>query len=346
MDDIITGIQQVGIGVTDAVAAKHLYKELFGMNVLIFDDKSEATLMAKYTGNEVHRRHAILSMNLAGGGGFEIWQFTSRNPTPLPTIQLGDVGIYAIKIKCKNIILAHNHFTKNTSTTISAIQKNAAGNNYFWLKDAYNNCFQLIESNEWFSEVDSICGGVCGAVIGVTNIEKASHFYKNVLGINEFVYETVEYDGEKNKERQLKKVLLKKNKNPTGAFTNLLGEVVIELVQYMDGTPQKINDNRYWGDCGFIHLCFDVLNMNVLKENAEAYGFNFTVDSLKAFRMEGASGRFCYIEDPDGTLIELVETHKIPILKKIGWYLNLTKRKKNTPLPNWMIKTLGWNKVK
>jgi hypothetical protein len=27
--------------------------------------------------------------------------------------------------------------------------------------------------------------------------------------------------------------------------------------------------------------------------------------------MDNASGRFCYIEDPDGTLIELVETHKV-----------------------------------
>jgi hypothetical protein len=29
---------------------------------------------------------------------------------------------------------------------------------------------------------------------------------------------------------------------------------------------------------------------------------------------------FCYIEDPDGTLIELVETHKSAIFKKIGWF--------------------------
>ena len=47
----------------------------------------------------------------------------------------------------------------------------------------------------------------------------------------------------------------------------------------------------------------------------------------------------------DGTLIELVETHKVPILKKIGWYLDLKKRKNNTPLPKWMIKLMGLSKV-
>ena len=34
----------------------------------------------------------------------------------------------------------------------------------------------------------------------------------------------------------------------------------------------------------------------------------------------GSQG-FAYVEDPDGTWMELVETHKPPILKKFGWYL-------------------------
>jgi hypothetical protein len=62
--------------------------------------------------------------------------------------------------------------------------------------------------------------------------------------------------------------------------------------------------------------------------------------------MGEAAGRFSYIEDPDGTLIEFVETHKVPIMKKIGWYINLKKRNMLKPLPNWMISTIGWGKVK
>ncbi len=56
MNDYISGIQQVGIGVTDAQKAKHYYKDLFGMDVLVFEDKAEASLMTKYTGNVVHSR--------------------------------------------------------------------------------------------------------------------------------------------------------------------------------------------------------------------------------------------------------------------------------------------------
>jgi hypothetical protein len=64
------------------------------------------------------------------------------------------------------------------------------------------------------------------------------------------------------------------------------------------------------------------------------------------FGMGDAAGHFVYIEDPDGTLIELVETHRIPILKKIGWYLNLKKRNPLKPLPDFMLKTLAWSEVK
>jgi hypothetical protein len=86
--------------------------------------------------------------------------------------------------------------------------------------------------------------------------------------------------------------------------------------------------------------------MNTLKKKCEANGYPFTVDSDDTFDMGEAGGRFTYLEDPDGTLIEFVETHRVPVLKKIGWYLNLKKRKTQKPLPDWMVSTMGWGKVK
>jgi hypothetical protein len=62
--------------------------------------------------------------------------------------------------------------------------------------------------------------------------------------------------------------------------------------------------------------------------------------------MGTSAGRFCYVEDRDGTLIELVETHKVPILKKLNWSLNLKTRKNEGPLPDWMIGMLALNKIK
>ena len=62
--------------------------------------------------------------------------------------------------------------------------------------------------------------------------------------------------------------------------------------------------------------------------------------------MGDAAGQFGYIEDPDGTLIELVETHKVPIFKKWGMYIDLKKRSPLNPLPKWIIKAMKIHRVK
>lgn len=351
MNELITGIQQVGIGVGDADEAKLLYKELFGMDVLIFDDRAPASLMTKYTGNALHQRRAILSMNMSGGGGFEIWQFTSRSPHKLSALPLpGDLGIFAVKIKSADVKKAHQYFTSHFKLTLSDIMQTPDGRPAFWLIDPYGNRFQVIEEIRCFKKGKHVCGGVIGAVIGVGDMEKSIRFYKDLLGIRREIYNTrvTEADNlqEQNIPQALHKVLLIKNASPAGAFSKLLGHIEIELVQATGITPAHIYHQRYWGDCGFIHLCFDVLNMNLLKERSLLIDYPFTVDSADSYAMGSSAGRFCYVEDPDGTLIELVETHKVPVLKKIGLFIDLKKRKHNKPLPDWMVGMLALNKVK
>jgi catechol 2,3-dioxygenase-like lactoylglutathione lyase family enzyme len=140
--------------------------------------------------------------------------------------------------------------------------------------------------------------------------------------------------------------LLRANSHKRGAFSRLLGVTEIELVEVKDREPKKIFENRYWGDLGYIHICFDVNGMMNLAKKCEQAGFDFTVDSRNSFDMGKAAGHFTYCEDPDGTLIEFVETHKIPIIEKLGWYLSLKKRNPEKPLPNWIVGMLSLNRVK
>jgi len=91
--------------------------------------------------------------------------------------------------------------------------------------------------------------------------------------------------------------------------------------------------------------------MDSLREYCVAKGYPFTVDSMassegNSFDMGEAAGHFSYIQDPDGTLIEFVETHKVPVMKKFGWYLDLRNRDPRKKLPDWMLKTLRFSKVK
>lgn len=346
MSEFISGIQQVGIGVRDAAKAFNWYNKILGLNVPLFDDVAEAKLMTPHTNGIIRQRRAILALNMAGGGGAEIWQ--SNRPEPLApdfTPELGDYGIFALKIKSLDV----EQFAERQKLKVETSPENK---NHSWLQDPYGNQLQIVSDNSWFKPNGSLMGGVVGVIIGVSDIDKALKLYKDTLSINEIAYDkTGKFEdfatlGKRN--IKFRRVLLRKAMNENGAFSRLLGNVEVELVQNLeaDAKPRKLFENRSWGDLGFIHLCFDALNMDKLKQLCQENGFPFTVDSSDTFDMGEAGGRFTYIEDPDGTLIEFVETHKVPILKKIGWYLNLKKRKTQKPLPNWMVATMGWGKVK
>ena len=353
----ITGIQQIGVGVSNFNEAWKWYIPNFGMNIRIFEEKATAEYMLPHTDGKMWERHACLAMNMQGGGGFEIWQHTQRTPlAPAFEIQLGDLGIFAGKVKSPNVKAAYVHLSKE-ATILTEIFKDPAGRDTFYLKDPYNNTWQVVEERSMFmTKYRKPTGGSYGAIIGSTDPDASMKVYSEILG-----YDTVVYDkegtfddlkGVAGGEGKFRRVLLQHSEVRTGPFSRLFGPSEIELVQTLDRKPEKIFKDRIWGDLGFIHLCFDVLGMKTLKEECTAKGFPFTVDSDihpsgKPFDMGEAAGHFAYIEDPDGTLIEFVETHKIPIFKRIGWYILLWKRKDVTrPLANRLVKALRFMKVK
>ncbi len=347
----ICGIQQIGIGYSDIKLSWRWYRKYFGMDVPVFEDTAEASLMKQYTGDKVHSRYAILAMNMQGGGGFELWQFLERNPEkPQNEINLGDFGIAVVKIKTSNIQKTYNHYQKELLDIQGEITKSPAGYLHFYLKDAFGNLFEIVESNDWFSVNDSLTGGVTGIVIGVSQMEKSLKLYQDVLGFDQLVFDETkqfkdlfELNGGKT---EIRRVILRQKNKPSGGFSALLGNVEIELIERKDQTGVKIYKDRFWGDSGFIHICFDVIHMNSLKERCAKAGFPFTVDSKDSFDMGKAAGHFSYIEDPDGTLIEFVETHKVPIMKKWGIFLNMKSRNPDKNLPKWMIKLMGLTRVK
>lgn len=346
MDQVITGIQQIGIGVADIDQAWAWYRKAFGTDVPVFDDEAEAKLMTRYTGNEVHSRRAVLALNMNGGGGFEIWQFKSRQPKPaLFEPQLGDLGINAVKIKCRDAASVLDVYKESQLNGASDLKQSPDQTNHIWVKDPYKNLFQVVEGDSWFSNRNQPTGGVCGVIIGVSDIDRSLPLYTDALGFSEVIYDQSGQFLDFDSDFKYRRVLLRKSQKNSGAFSKLFGHTDIELVQVLNREPKKIFENRFWGDLGFIHVCFDVNNMDLLKTKSSELGYSFTVDSANTFDMGDAAGRFSYIEDPDGTLVEFVETHKLPIMKKMGWYLNLKKRKNQKPLPNWMLKTMSFSRV-
>lgn len=348
---IISGIQQVGIGVPNVHEAFKWYRQYFGMDVPIFEEAAEANLMLPYTGGKPHKRHAILAINLKGGGGFEIWQYTSRTPVPCSfKPALGDLGLFCAKLKTDDIHKTYLYLQSKGATLLSEITTTPYGKKHFFVEDLYGNPFEIIEDEVWFGKGMLNTGGPVGMIIGVSDVQRSAAFYKTVLGYDKVVFEGesayADLNGLNGGERTVKRMVLTHSKPRVGPFSKLFGNSYLELVEVKNQTPKKIFENRFWGDLGFIHLCFDIKNMQALKETCEKNGHPFTVDGGSGFEMGEAAGHFTYIEDPDGTLIEFVETKKIPILKKYGWYLDLRKRAPERPLADWMLKALKLNRVK
>jgi catechol 2,3-dioxygenase-like lactoylglutathione lyase family enzyme len=351
MSYIISGIQQVGIGVPNVHEGFKWYNKHFGMDIPVFEEAAEANLMLPYTGGMPHKRHAILAINLKGGGGFEIWQYTSRTPQPANfKPMMGDIGLFCAKIKSDNIEASYAHIKNVGAKLLSELTTTPYGKKHFFVEDLYGNNFEVIEDDVWFANGALNTGGPNGMMIGVKNMARSVHFYKTILGYDKVVFDKedtfADLKGLPGGEVKAHRVVLTHSKKRVGPFSRLLGQTYIELIEAKNYTPRNIFENRYWGDLGFIHLCFDIKNMQALKETCEKNGHPFTVDGGAGFEMGEAAGHFTYIEDPDGTLIEFVETKKLPILKKFGWYLDLRKRAPEKPLADWMLKTMRFNRVK
>ena len=348
---LISGIQQIGIGIRDLDSAFKWYRRVFGVDVQVFEDRGEAGLMLPYTGGKPRARHAVLALNLQGGSAFEIWQYTQRQPLgPAFPLQVGDLGIFAARIKAWDVEKAFEHFSARDINLLGELSDCPDGARHFFMKDPYENIFQIVSGNDWFSKIRHSTGGTCGCMIGVSDIERSLSFYMKVLGYDHILYdETGVFEdlavlpggGEK-----VRRVLISHREKPQGPFSPIWGTSQLELVQVLSREPKKIFENRYWGDLGFIHLCFDIRGMKTLKAECAASGYPFTVDSNESFDMGEAAGHFTYTEDPDGTLIEFVEVHRVPILKKLGWYLDLRQRNPRKALPNWMLKALAFSRVK
>jgi catechol 2,3-dioxygenase-like lactoylglutathione lyase family enzyme len=319
----------------------------------VFEETAFAEYMLPYTGNKPQKRHAVLAINIQGGGGFEVWQYFERTPlNPLFRSQLGDLGIFICKMKSFDIPITHMRM-QSQGLNISPIVKDPRGELTFYVTDPYQNIFQFVPCSNKFYNDHKDSGGVDGIVTGVTDIDQSLAIYSDILGFDQIIYDVSgTFDDFKEVQggtKKFRRVLLGHREERKGPFSEIFGSSFVELVQAIDFSPRKIYEGRFWGDPGYIQLCFDIQGFDELGEYCKTMGSPFMVDSTQhlnqSFDMGEAAGHFAYIEDPDGTLIELVETHKIPVVRKLGWYINLTRLSRGKRLPKWMLKTLRFNRV-
>ena len=353
MSYLISGIQQVGVGCTKLEDQWKWIIDMFGADVRVLEDDTVAERMLRYTGGVPQKRHAAIAMNLQGGGGFEIWQYSERKPVPCPfEVEAGDLGIFAAKIKSRDPEALRLELLKKYDK-IGPLSSLPDGTPCFLGRDPWGNYFQVVRDAYVCIDEGTLTGGVVGALVGSTDIDRILPLYRDVLGYDKVVYDqTGKFEDiafMPGSDGRFRRVLLTTTEPRKGALARLYGGSSVELVQALDRSPRKLFEGRYWGDPGFIQLCFDVSGMRELEKACKAAGFPFTIDSCpngERFDMGESSGHFTYIEDPDGTLIEFVETQKLTILRRPHIYIDMMKRNPLKPFPKLFYRLMGVMRVK
>ena len=105
--------------------------------------------------------------------------------------------------------------------------KTPEGKETFIVKDPWNNYFQVVEDDYVFIDQKCLSGGTVGAMIGVTDIERAFSVYRDVLGYDTVVYDETgvfaDFAFMNGGDQKYRRVLLRSSRKPKGAFAELMG---------------------------------------------------------------------------------------------------------------------------
>jgi catechol 2,3-dioxygenase-like lactoylglutathione lyase family enzyme len=353
MSYVIQGIQHMGIAVSDMDASLKLYRQLFGLDIPFFDAVAAAPLMDSHCKGETIVKRASMVLNHQGGCAVEVVSPTSFTPRgPIFELQQGDLGIGSTMVKTRDIRAMHDHARGILPESCDKdIVIDPLGRLTFFLRDFDKNLFQILESDSSFINNGHPSGGILGGTIGVSNMAKSFKLYKDILGYDEVLYDKEgvfeDWAHLNGGEQKYRRVLLTQSNQGTGGFAQMMGRTYIELVVALERKGRFIFEDRIWADTGIAHLGFDVRGMKELGGELDKVGFGFRCDTADALSMGDHTSVHCtYIDDPDGCWIELIEVHKIPILEKLGVFLNVQKRAPSKPLPKWMLYALKFNRIK
>lgn len=347
----INGFQHIGIAVKNMDDSLRFYRKIFGMDIPFFDSVASAPLMDIYTNNETITKRASMIINLQGGCAMEVIHPTTFDPVPAVfETRIGDIGIFITQIKCKNINDSFKYCQEKKVSIIGGVASRPDGIKTFYVQDLEGNNFQFIEDSHWYTNNNHHSGGVIGCSIGVSDIDVSLKLYADILGFDKIEYDEIsvfhDWKSLKGGNERYRRVLLTQSKPPGGGFAKVTGKNTIELIQPLDRKPEYIFKDRIWADLGFVHLGFDVKGMHNLGVDLKSKGFPFTCDSNAALDMGKTKVHCTYIDDPDKTWLELIEVYKVPIVEKWGLFLNVEKRNPLKPLPDYMLKSLRFSRIK
>lgn len=341
-------MQHYGFGVADRDKSWAFYRKL-GFDVPMSLNQSYASRMEPVVGGDYERK-VVIAANLLGGATLELYQYLSTEPRPFPSNwSWGDPGMSASALKVPDINLALELFEDTPEKVISGPLSWTAKPEWkaALISDPDSLLLFLIEVPEIkysLRKDGQRVGGAIFPTIAVTDMERSLVFYRNILEYKEFVYDWKGIDpvlaAIPGGDRPMRRVLLHDPRPSTSFYSFYLDRGWIELVEVEGRKGPHIYHGRRWGDIGQMEICLDVNDIRGTFDELVARGAKPILEpNTDDFDMgHGSTALFAYIQDPDGTMIELAEATRLKVTEKLS--IDLRKRKPGKPFPKWMMKML------
>ena len=147
--------------------------------------------------------------------------------------------------------------------------------------------------------------------IGVTDIDRSYHFYKNILGFS------IKLNDHEEEMEQMVEIIGSLCRMRVIMAMNLSGGGAVELVQHTDSEPRMLPRTLRWGDKGYLAMGVKAYRLTELVERLEKKGATFITPVITTEVSQGGMCNSIYLRDPDGLTVELLETAELRLLQAV-----------------------------
>jgi len=307
---MISGLNHVGIGVSDLERSLPFYRKVLGFKKVVFDLTAWDPVICQVIGRSVKTRTVLLE-NEIGGGAIKLVQLlprhdhgTGHRAGPIASDRKwGDPGHLEVAVEVSDVHRTYAEFEKADLNILLSPQHwqipGTLDGTYFYVTDPDGTFVEVIDGAKKgaFSHHHGVCG-LNHIAIGVSNMDRSLGFYCRSLGFSSLIDVSGTFPGEERlvgKKINLRIVMLG---HPNGGCR-------VELVQVLPpNRPKPIPREKRWGDIGVMEAALEVKDMEKTVRKLTSLGVQFlsSVGTLPETPV-----RYVVIADPDDNEIGLYE---------------------------------------
>jgi len=156
--------------------------------------------------------------------------------------------------------------------------------------------------------------------IGVSDMEKSYHFYKNILG---FKVTLNDHEGEV---PEMERILGSVERMRLIMAMNLQGGGVVEFAQHLSSEPRFAESSR-WGDLGYLSAGLKAYCIEDVAKLLKDKGVELLTPVIETPVSQGGLWKSLFIKDPDGIILELLETAELRVSSRkprVGGFSHVT----------------------